>query len=283
MKEKEMKDMESKTAKLATAIRKETTMDKRIRVLLVEHNELIRYGLLHMLKLEGDIEVVGDCSNAEEALSKAAKLSPDIVLMDNQTPLMNGIEATRHLKRNSLNHHGAVIMLADSAHCRSEAINAGAASYLLKDVSCSELLATIREVYQSRRSSDADQYLIEEIVDLVIPPSANGAQLLGFVSRLEDRLNDKLKVASVVRMIGDWDWGVVITLTLRFPLLDNLAERLENMPEVDRVEEESLRAGANASFPRRFQVIPRSNTASVKRIRITLKETGVAEQEAVAA
>ena len=104
-------------------------MNKNIRILLVDDNELVRHGLRHMLEPEENMEVVGDCSNAEEAFSKIARLCPDIVLMDIQMPGMNGIEALRSLKRNGLDYSGDVIMLADSLNYRVEALQAGAASY----------------------------------------------------------------------------------------------------------------------------------------------------------
>ncbi len=133
---------------------KEAKMKNDIRILLIEHNELVRYGLRRILEPEVDIEIVGDYANAEKALSQLKIFSPDIVLMDTQLSGMNGIEATRHLKRNGLDYNGDVIMLAESVDYRVEALEAGAAGYLLKDMTCAELTQAIREVYCNKQSRD---------------------------------------------------------------------------------------------------------------------------------
>ena len=74
-------------------------MEEHIRILLVDDNELVRHGLRHMLEPEEDMKVVGDCASAEEVFSEMARLYPDIVLMDDQLPGMDGIEAIRHFKK----------------------------------------------------------------------------------------------------------------------------------------------------------------------------------------
>ena len=102
-------------------------MNKAIRILLVDDFEVVRHGLRYMLTPEEDMDVVGDC-DAKEASSKIVRLHPDIVLTG-----MPGI--IRSLKRN-LDY---VIVLAESLDYRAEALEAGAASYLLKDVTRVEL------------------------------------------------------------------------------------------------------------------------------------------------
>ena len=97
--------------------------------MLIDDQEIVRYGLRSMLEQEEDMEVVDDWSNAQEAFCKIANFCPDIVLMDIQLPGMNVIEAMRSLKRNGLDYSGDVIMLADSLNYRVEALQAGAASY----------------------------------------------------------------------------------------------------------------------------------------------------------
>ncbi len=118
----------------------------RIRVLLADDHELARQGLRRVLELEQDLEVVGEASSAEEALELVASLSPDIVLMDIKMPTSNGLEATREIKKRGL--VGEVIILSMYDEYLTQAIEAGAGGYLVKDVRREELVNTIRRVHK---------------------------------------------------------------------------------------------------------------------------------------
>jgi len=119
-----------------------------IRVLIVDDHQVVREGLQRMLKLEEDIQVVGEATNVEEALTQAELLSPDIVLMDIKMPERDGIEATRRLKEKQ--PACKVIMLTLYEEYLAQAIEAGAEGYLLKDVKREELVSAIRAVQQGR-------------------------------------------------------------------------------------------------------------------------------------
>jgi len=119
-----------------------------VRVLLVDDHEIVRRGLRRMLELEEGVEVVGDCANAEEAFSRFEAFSPDVVLMDIKMPGTNGIQATRLLKEKQ--PACRIIMLTLYGEYLTEAIEAGAEGYLLKDVKRDELVRAIRAVRQDR-------------------------------------------------------------------------------------------------------------------------------------
>ncbi len=119
-------------------------MNKAVRILIVDDLELYRQGLRRMLELEEDMNVVDDC-DAEESSSKIARLRPDMVLTCIQMPGLKGVI------RNSLDYGGDVIVLAESLDYRAEALEAGAASYLLKEVTPAELARAIRQVYLRKR------------------------------------------------------------------------------------------------------------------------------------
>ncbi|GAI50855.1 unnamed protein product, partial [marine sediment metagenome] len=106
-------------------------MKKDIRILLVDDHQVVREGLQHMLEQEEDMEIVGQSTNGEEALSQVEMLSPNIVLMDIKMPGMNGIELTRQLKEKKLSCN--IIMLTLYDEYLTQAIEAGAVGYLLKD------------------------------------------------------------------------------------------------------------------------------------------------------
>lgn len=247
-------------------------MDKAIRILLVNEAQVIREGLRGMLEPKEDMEVVGDFASAEEAFSKIARLHPDVVLMDAQMRGMNGIEATRSLKRDELDYGIDVIILAESANCRAEALKAGAVSYLLKDITRVELVQAIRQVYQNRRSSKERDDPVEEAVELLVPPSVNTAQLLRFMCQLKEKLDDNY--AGIMSMVGSWDQGTVITIRLQPARFSGFVDKLGNMPEVEKVEEEPLARGAFSRSLEKFWGLPKLSISLSKRIRVTLEETG---------
>ena len=123
-------------------------MKNNIRILLVDDHDVTRYGLRRMLESEEDMEVVGDCTNAEEAFSQVEMLLPDIVLMDIKMPGIDGIEATRRLKEKQ--PACTIIVLTLYEDYVAEAIKAGAAGYLLKDCKREELIQAIRVAQQGR-------------------------------------------------------------------------------------------------------------------------------------
>ena len=121
-------------------------MDRGIRVFLVDNHEMVRRGLRRILKLEPDKEVVGESGNAKEALLQVQHLSPDIVVMDIKMPDGNGIEVAKQLKRERF--AGKVIFVTMYQEYLSQAIEAGAAGYLVKDAKAHELVSAVRRVHK---------------------------------------------------------------------------------------------------------------------------------------
>lgn len=252
-------------------------MNRVIRILLVDDYEVYRHGLRRMLENEGDIEIIGDCSHAQEAFAMMARFHPDMVLMDAQMPGMNGIEAIRSLKRSGLDYGCAVIIIAESVDFRDEALKAGAASFLVRNITGVELVRAIREVYQQRLRWQDRRDIFEQAVELVIPPTANAAGLLTFMCRLEDRLRQSYSHADIAHVVGSWERGAVITILVLPDALVNLVEKLQGMPEVNELEEELLAGDALSSLPKKLWTPLRVTSSPSKRIRITLKETSFAE------
>jgi DNA-binding NarL/FixJ family response regulator len=118
---------------------------EKIRVLIADDQSLFLESLATFLKnYAEDIDVVGLARNGAEALEMAAQLHPDIVLMDVHMPVMNGVEATDRLIKS---HPGVKILILstyDEDEYVRKALGLGAAGYLLKDISPTELIASIR-------------------------------------------------------------------------------------------------------------------------------------------
>lgn len=115
-----------------------------IRVLIVDDHALLREGLRQVLQGEPDILVVGEARTGEEAVREAAHLRPDIVVMDINLPDISGIEATRRIKEACPEAGILVLTIHDQEEYLLEAIAAGAAGFVLKDVEPRTLVHAIR-------------------------------------------------------------------------------------------------------------------------------------------
>lgn len=115
-----------------------------IRVLLVDDQALFREGLRTLLSVQADIEVVAEAGNGEEALRQAAKAVPDVVLMDLQMPVLDGVAATRRLRAELPEAKVIVLTTFDNDEYVFEGLRAGAVGYLLKDAPSEKLVEAIR-------------------------------------------------------------------------------------------------------------------------------------------
>jgi DNA-binding NarL/FixJ family response regulator len=117
-----------------------------IRVLLAEDHTIVRQGLAALLTAQRGIVVVGEAEDGREAVAAALRLRPHVVLMDLGMPLLNGVDATRQIRREAPETNVLVLsMHASEEHVRP-AIRAGATGYLLKGSGLSDLVAAIRAV-----------------------------------------------------------------------------------------------------------------------------------------
>lgn len=123
---------------------------RRITVLLAEDHMIVREGFRKMLELEGDFEVVGEAQDGRLAVTLAKKLRPEVVLMDIAMPQLNGLEATRQIVKAV----PATKVLMLSAHSDdayvTNATEAGAVGFLLKQTSAHDVCRAIREVHKGK-------------------------------------------------------------------------------------------------------------------------------------
>ena len=123
---------------------------KRITVLLADDHTVVREGFRQMLELQSDIEVIGEAQHGRQAITLAVKLRPDVVLMDIAMPQLNGLEATRQLRK-VLPTTKVLILSAhsDDAYVQN-ATAAGALGFLLKQTSAHEVCRAIRDVQKGK-------------------------------------------------------------------------------------------------------------------------------------
>ena len=117
-----------------------------IRILIADDHHVVRRGLVFFLKTQQGIEIIGEAKNGQEAVELAAQMTPDIILMDLDMPVMNGIEATRQIKaQNPLIKIMMLTSFSDQDHV-IPAIEAGASGYQLKDIEPDELVRAIKQL-----------------------------------------------------------------------------------------------------------------------------------------
>ena len=118
----------------------------KIKVLLVDDHAIMRDGIRALLSIHDDIKIVGEASEGQEAIEKTQDLSPDVVVMDVAMPDMDGIEATRRIRKQSPKVKVIVLTQYDNKEYVLSAIKAGAAGYVPKRALGSELVSAVRAV-----------------------------------------------------------------------------------------------------------------------------------------
>ena len=203
---------------------------KAIRVLVADDHTIVRQGLVGILKAGEEIDVVGEAADGHEAVEKAQKLKPDVVVLDVSMPRLNGLEAARRIHEILPATRLLVLTMHDDEEYVLKMVRAGVSGYLLKDDAASALIAGIRalkagktyfgphatqalaEAYQRDEEPPEDPYGTltdreREIFQLVVEGKHNAeiAELLFISPKTVDnhrtRLMEKLGVHSTAELI----------------------------------------------------------------------------------
>jgi len=118
-----------------------------IRVLVVEDHHMVRQGLVSLLNVVDDLEVIGEATNGVEAITQFRKRQPDITLIDLRMPRLSGVEVIERIRMETPNARFIVLTTYDGDEDIYRALQAGARAYLLKGMTSEELIATIRSVH----------------------------------------------------------------------------------------------------------------------------------------
>ncbi|MCY1272403.1 Nitrate/nitrite response regulator protein NarL [compost metagenome] len=115
-------------------------------LLLVDDHPMMRRGLRQLIELEPDLTVVGEANNGEEAAALVAKLEPDLILLDNNMPQLNGVETLKRLREQGYAGKVLLFTVSDVESDVRDAMRFGADGYLLKDMEPEHLISRLREV-----------------------------------------------------------------------------------------------------------------------------------------
>ena len=159
-----------------------------IRVLLVDDQQLVRTGFRMILADEEGIEVVGEAANGREAVDTAARLRPELVVMDIRMPVMDGVEATRLISASGPDAPRVLVLTTfDTDEHVVEALRAGASGFLLKDVNPADFVAAIRIVASGEAliAPSVTRRLLERFVELAPSTDADRDRQIGQLTERE--------------------------------------------------------------------------------------------------
>ena len=117
-----------------------------IRVLLVDDQELVRTGLRGILRAQFGFDIVGECADGSEVIAAVDALAPDVVLMDVRMPLVDGVQATRELRRLDSSPPVLALTTFDDDEVLAGVLRAGASGFVLKGVTAEDLMRAVRVV-----------------------------------------------------------------------------------------------------------------------------------------
>jgi NarL family two-component system response regulator LiaR len=165
---------------------------EKIKVLIVDDHQVVRQGLRTFLELQEDIVVIGEAGDGIQAVEMVHQYQPDVVLMDLVMPRLDGIAATRQVKSAATD----VKVIALTSFTEDDkvfpAIQAGASSYLLKDVSPDDLVEAIRAAYQgeARLHPEITRRLMEQVSHQITPAHET------HVDEITDRERDVVRLVA---------------------------------------------------------------------------------------
>lgn len=194
-------------------------MDK-IKVLVVDDHAVLRDGIRALLDVPEDIEMVGEASEGKDALEKAQELAPDIVLMDLMMPGMDGLEATRRLKKKTPKVKVLILSQHDNREYILSAIKAGANGYVVKKALGLELVSAIRAVYSGF---------------FYLHPSVTEPVVTEYLKQAENEPYDSLtaREREILKLIADGNTSREIADTLFISLKTVIGHRARIMEKLE--------------------------------------------------
>jgi len=193
----------------------------KIKILIVDDHTVLRDGIRALLSLHNDIEIVGEAAEGKEAIEKVRELNPDVVIMDIAMPGMDGLEATRRIRKK--NHTVKVLVLSqyDNREYILSCIKAGTSGYIPKRALGSELVSAIRAVHRG---------------DSFLYPSAASALIEDYLNRPtgnDPYENLTAREREILKLIADGHTSREIAEMLFLSLKTVLGHRAKIMEKLD--------------------------------------------------
>ncbi len=201
-------------------------------VVVVDDHDLARAGLRSLLSGERGIQVVGEASTGKDALNLCRRLRPDLVLMDVRMPDMNGLVVTRQIKYESPATSVILFTMYETADYLVEALQAGAAGYLLKGSSRTEIVSTVRRVLAG------EPVLRPDLVLDLLRRMSGPKQETRVASPLTDREQDVLRLI----VLGHTNREIAETLSLTVSTVKTHVEHVIRKLDVSDRTQAAVRA-----------------------------------------
>jgi DNA-binding NarL/FixJ family response regulator len=193
-----------------------------IRVLIADDHNVMREGIRALLDLHNDLDVVAEVGDGREAVEKASQLSPDVVLMDIAMPLMDGLEASRRIRKRCPDTRILVLTQYENEEHMLASLKAGATGCICKRAASSELLTAIRSVHRG---------------DFYISPSAAKMLVDDYVHRSEEKVDSYERLTErereVLKLIAEGRTSQEIADLLFLSPRTVLAHRTRIMDKLD--------------------------------------------------
>jgi len=144
-----------------------TKESKNIRILIADDHSITRSGIKTFISVYDDLTLVGEAANGAEAITMCDEVSPDVILMDINMPIIDGIEATVKIREKYPNIKIIALTSYVDKKLVKDILKAGAISYIIKNISPDELVKTIRDAYLGKTtfSSEASKVVVEELTN----------------------------------------------------------------------------------------------------------------------
>jgi DNA-binding NarL/FixJ family response regulator len=172
-----------------------------IRVFLLDDHEMVRMGLRKLLESGGDIEVIGEASTAAAAIARIPALKPDVAILDARLPDGSGIEVCRQIRSSEPSVKAIVLTSFDDDEALFAAIMAGAAGYILKQVTSQDLLSGVRHV--AAGGSLLDPSVTAKVMERLREGGPGEPEELKGLSAQERRILELVAVVLTNRNIGE--------------------------------------------------------------------------------
>lgn len=193
---------------------------EKIRILVADDHALMRDGIRAILKLSGDMEVVGEAEDGRQAIEKAEELQPDVIVMDIAMPNLDGLEATRRIKKKQPKIKVLALTQYENREYVFTAIKAGADGYLPKKAAGPELAVAIRALYRG---------------ESFLYPTAAAALIKDYLRHATEEPYDRLtaREREILKLIAEGRKSKEIAEMLSISLKTALGHRTKIMQKLD--------------------------------------------------